>query len=351
MNSNRYFQEISRRVTQFNISAEGIKENGAFYFSFDGAPLCHVASDGANYHYSEHLDTEEKKGLCILVAEISEETKIYVQAVENASPLKAADLRDGYKLLCENENVVLAGTDLGEHGYQFVTWQYTYDRKGVTLGHYYHNDYVGAKEDFATRSGLISEHKLFKNEELQAIYHALDQGQKYIPYLTFNQEQKMIDLKQKIEHMAPKAVESYRVEQESQRQKPIFLFEIIAGDLIGDTLKVHKDKDGGLSVYELYLPAKAEELQEAYDFRTENGNCYHTVESIRFPNMINDMIVTDLDCLNEAAKMIGQMSEEQIAELQLNLRNHSPENETQLKELCEDICRPRLSLHNSLNML
>lgn len=46
MERNRYFQEISRRVKPLNISAEGLKENGAFYFSFDAAPLCHVAPDG-----------------------------------------------------------------------------------------------------------------------------------------------------------------------------------------------------------------------------------------------------------------------------------------------------------------
>ena len=79
----------------------------------------------------------------------------------------------------------------------------------------------GRDEGFAIRSGLISEHKLFKDEELQAIYSVLDQGQKHIPYPTFDHEQKIIELKQKIERMAPKAVEAFRVEQELQRQKPV----------------------------------------------------------------------------------------------------------------------------------
>lgn len=114
MNNSRYFQEICRRVKPFNISAEGLKDNGAIYFSIDGMPLCHVAPDGGNYYFTEHLDTEEKKELCSLVAEISEGAKVYVQAVENAPPLKAVDLRDGYKLLCEHEDIILAGKDMGD---------------------------------------------------------------------------------------------------------------------------------------------------------------------------------------------------------------------------------------------
>ena len=34
MESNRFFKEIIRRVKPLNISAEGLKENGALYFSF-----------------------------------------------------------------------------------------------------------------------------------------------------------------------------------------------------------------------------------------------------------------------------------------------------------------------------
>jgi len=350
MNSDRYFQEICRRVKPYNITTEGLKENGSMYFSYSGEPLCRVASDGVTYHFSEHLDTEEKKELCSLMAEISEETRAYVQAMENSLPLKAADLRDGYKLLCEHGNIVLAGKDMGGHGYEFVTWQYTYDRKGVTLGHYYHNDYVGAKEDFATRSGLINEHKLFKNEELQIIYRTLDQGQKHIPFLTFDQEQKMIELKKKIEHVSPKAVEVYKAEQEAQLEKSIFHVQIMVGDLEGDLLKIQKDAEGTVRLHELKLPATAAELQEAYGFQIRSGSFYQTVRCIRYPDMINDMTVIDLDCLNEAAKIIGQMDELQISELQFSVRGNPPEDEAQLKELCDSIHGPFHFIRNSLNM-
>jgi len=270
--------------------------------------------------------------------------------MENSLPLKAADLRDGYKLLCEHGNIVLAGKDMGAHGYEFVTWQYTYDRQGVTLGHYYHNDYVGAKEDFATRSGLINEHKLFKNEELQEIYRALDQGQKHIPFLTFDQEQKMIELKKKIKHVSPKAVEAYKIEQEVQMEKPIFHVQIMVGDLEGDLLKIQKDAEGTVRLHELKLPAAAAELQEAYDFQIKNGSFYQTVRCIRYPDLISDMAAIDLDCLNKAAKVIDQMDELQIAELQLSIRGCPPEDESQLKELCDSVHGPLHLIQNTLKI-
>lgn len=211
MNSSRYFQELCRKAVSFNLSADGPKD-GRLYFTLNGSPICNVSFEGVCYHFPNNLDTAEKKEFCGLMAELAEETKIYVRALENAPPLNAADLREGYKLLCEHGNIVLAGKDMGAHGFQFVTWQYTYDRKGVSLGHYYHNDYYAAKEDFAVRSDLIDKHKLFEPEELKEIYRSLDQGLRYLPDLTYDQEQKMIELKDKLERIAPKVVEAYRAE-------------------------------------------------------------------------------------------------------------------------------------------
>jgi len=350
MNGDRYFQEICRRVKPYNIEAEGLKENGAFYFSFGGDPLCHVAPNGSNYHFAEHLDTEEKKGFCSLVSEISEDTRVYVQAVENAPSLQTADLRDGYKLLGEYGNVVLAGKDLGEYGFEFVTWKYTYDRKGVTLGHYYHNDYEGAKEDFAVRSGLINEQKLFKDKELQVIYHTLEQGRRYIPFLAFDQEKEILDTQNRIEEISPKAVEAFKEEQAAQLEKPIFLVRIMAGDIENGLLKVHKDSEGEPLVHELMLPATDEELQAAYDFGAKDGPLYHTVKGVRYPLPVEDMAAADLNSLNESAKMIDRMSEMEIADLWVSLRAYYLEYEYELKGICKEVLRPSTIMQNALTM-
>jgi hypothetical protein len=350
MNSERYFQEICRRVKPYNIETEGLKENGSMYFSYDGEPLCRVAPDGARYHFPEHLNTEEKKELCSLVTEIAEETRVYIQAMGNAPPFQAADLRDGYKLLGEYGNVVLAGKDMREYGFEFVTWKYTYDRKGVTLGHYYHNDYEGAKEDFAVRSGLVNEHKLFKDKELQAIYRTLEQGRSYIPFLAFDQEKEILNIQDRIKEISPKAVEAFKGEQAAQLEKPVFLVRLMAGDIENDLLKVQRDSEGDLLVHELMLPATDEELQAAYDFGAKNETCYQTIQGIRYPIPVGDMAAADLNSLNESAKMIDRMSEMEIADLWISLRAYYLEYEYELKGICEEVLRPLTIMQNNLTM-
>ena len=40
-------------------------------------------------------------------------------------------------------------------------------------GNYYHNDYAGAKLDFACRSGLVQENRQFTDEQLTEIYRCI----------------------------------------------------------------------------------------------------------------------------------------------------------------------------------
>ena len=107
----------------------------------------------------------------------------YVTAVENSLPLMATDLRDGFRKIADYGGIVLAGCECPEkgYGYKFVTWQYTYDRTAVTLGHYYDsyyphdtNAFEKAKQDFAVRSGLVDENLILKPDQYVDIYEALD---------------------------------------------------------------------------------------------------------------------------------------------------------------------------------
>ncbi|MFQ9916315.1 MAG: hypothetical protein ACLRWQ_07895 [Flavonifractor plautii] len=54
-------------------------------------------------------------------------------------------------------------------GAQFVTWARDYDWRGVNNGHYYVEDYQGAKEDFALRSGLVARERVFDREQLEEL--------------------------------------------------------------------------------------------------------------------------------------------------------------------------------------
>ena len=150
------------------------------------------------------------------ISSISNSTVEYVQKVENAPSLKAVDLSDKYKLLLEHNGVVLAGTDMGTpNGYQFVTWLYTYDKSGVTLGHYYLNKYQEAKEDFAIRSGLIPEHRLFNKDQLLDIYCAVNHSLDERMDLTCKQEEALKEIKNQIEKTLPSAEVMLKVERQN----------------------------------------------------------------------------------------------------------------------------------------
>ena len=95
----------------------------------------------------------------------------YMKLLETAPPLKAESLADGYRGLAEFNGTVLAGkkTLLGA---QFVTWAWDYDRRGVSNGHYYMEDYQTAKEDFTFRSGLMAREQVFDRERLEELRQA-----------------------------------------------------------------------------------------------------------------------------------------------------------------------------------
>ena len=84
-------------------------------------------------------------------------------------------LPKGCKLLAETDKYVLA-----EHTFQvneldcteYVTWRKQYDGS-VALGRYFVDNLQTAKEDFARRSELVDEARLFSPDEMAVIYKAL----------------------------------------------------------------------------------------------------------------------------------------------------------------------------------
>ena len=92
-----------------------------------------------------------------------------------AAPLLETDgLSEDYRLLAEFNDVILAGHERDStYGVEFITWERTCDGSGLWQGHYYENDYDGAQQDFAERSGLIAQDRLFTNEQLAEIYRCI----------------------------------------------------------------------------------------------------------------------------------------------------------------------------------
>ena len=60
--------------------------------------------------------------------------------MEAAPQLKGSGLDGDYRILADFGGTVLAGTP-SKYGVQFVTWDWDYDRTGVSHGHYFMENY------------------------------------------------------------------------------------------------------------------------------------------------------------------------------------------------------------------
>ena len=136
---------------------------------WNGAPLCRITGKGSVFYRREDADTPQAEDALYRVEDIAAKTLEYMTAMEAAPQLKASGLDGDYRILADFGGTVLAGTP-SKYGVQFVTWDWDYDRTGVVHGHYFMENYDAAKQDFATRSGLIQKEQLFSPEQLTEIF-------------------------------------------------------------------------------------------------------------------------------------------------------------------------------------
>lgn len=88
-----------------------------------------------------------------------------------------------------------------------MTWDRTYDGKAVCQGKYF-EDYAAAKENFATRSGLIDKDKLFTTEELERIGKCVDFTMRHNGDLNFDDCECLKKLNEKILEGLPEQQQS-----------------------------------------------------------------------------------------------------------------------------------------------
>ncbi len=107
----------------------------------------------------------------LLIKNIVGDVQNYCSIYDKAPPLIAEGLPEGYRCLAEFNKVVFAAKNM-EYGFEFVTWERTFDGKGVTQGNYFYKDFSAAKENFAIRSSLIGVEP-FSREQLKQILYCI----------------------------------------------------------------------------------------------------------------------------------------------------------------------------------
>lgn len=143
----------------------------------DGSTLCRINDSGNLGYFADKI--AGKESILDRISNTARSTREYMTLLEQAPPLKADGLEDGYQLLAEFNGTVLAG-HMTRYGAQFVTWEWVHNKTALWQGHYYgvgdSGGYQSAKRDFAVRSGLLPACALFKQEQLAEIYRSIHES-------------------------------------------------------------------------------------------------------------------------------------------------------------------------------
>lgn len=185
---------------------------------WNDAPLCRITGKGSVFYRREDADTPQAEDVLYRVEDIVAKTLEYMTAMETAPQLKASGLDEDYRILADFGGTVLAGTP-SKYGVQFVTWDWDYDRTGVVHGHYFMENYDAAKQDFATRSGLIQKEQLFSPEQLTEIFRCCaDSVDEDFFELTEEQEELICSVQQQIRVCVPDLDERVRQQEDAQER-------------------------------------------------------------------------------------------------------------------------------------
>ena len=212
----KFFEELSRCLREGGVESSNVEDRRLEIF-LHGQPVLFVSPGNDVFLFPAGSNNPEASELYHQVAMAADEVYGYVEAMQNAPLLHASGLHEDFRLLADFGGAVLAGQERENgQGYQFVTWIWDYDHAGVSHGHYYEDDFQGAKQDFAVRSGLISRAQLFAPEELTELYRATDYLLEEGPEPDSGQQKAIQGARSKIEYTVPDL--QRRLEQTQARE-------------------------------------------------------------------------------------------------------------------------------------
>lgn len=211
---NNYFMELSVRLRQEGFSVLPSVDN-RLPVEWSGRPLCQICGGGSILYRQEDMIDSGTELALNQVTDIAAAVSEYLQLMDQAPDLKADSLHEPYKLLADFNGAVLAGIP-SKYGVQFVTWQWSYDRASLWQGHFYGNNYAGAKQDFAIRAGLIEKNRLFSDEQFVEVYRCIHETLESGYPITAERQKLLEDAARQIEYGIPRLEEL--VDQSNRRE-------------------------------------------------------------------------------------------------------------------------------------
>lgn len=194
-------------------------DNGLLPVLVDRLPLFRISETGSVRYRDADIGSMEREAALLEVTQTVETVSEYMKLMDAAPLLKAQGLDETYRLLADFNGVVLAGHS-SRLGIQFVTWDWDYDRTGVSQGHYMSNHYEAAKKDFAVRSGLVLEQQLFSPEHLTEIYRCVQDTLDHPYNLTYDREKCLGKIQEQITNLVPDLQQ--RIAQAQPQEKSAF---------------------------------------------------------------------------------------------------------------------------------
>ena len=206
----RFLREMEQKLRRRDLDAR-LLEDGLTHVRWNEKPLCSVDRDGIVRFRPADITGPEVDRQLRTVTQTAAQVKEYMQIFDRAPALKAVGLEDTYKVLADFGDAVLAGRSC-KTGAKFVTWEWDFDRQGVHAGHYFMENYEAAKQDFAARTGLVNEQRLFSDEQLAVIRNACAFALEDDATLSYAEEKQLQSVQEQIGHLLPEP------EQEQEQQ-------------------------------------------------------------------------------------------------------------------------------------
>ena len=215
-NRTDFFTEIGIALRRDGYDTS-IPDNGLLPVLVDRLPLCRISETGSVRYRDADIGSLEREDALHEVTQTAETVSEYMKLMDAAPLLKAQGLDETYRLLADFNGVVLAG-HATRYGVQFVTWDWDYEKTGVTQGHYMSNNYTAAKQDFAVRSGLIRRGQLFSPEQLTELSRCVQAVLDDQNELTCDQETLLRETQEQIETLVPNLQQRMAQEQSAFSQ-------------------------------------------------------------------------------------------------------------------------------------
>ena len=131
----RYLEEVCTYLHRAGFETQPLEDSQLPVY-WNGAQLCCITGKGSVFYRREDVGTPQTEEALRQAEDIAARTREYMLTMETAPQLKASGLEGDYRILADFNGTVLAGTH-SKHGVQFVTWDWDYDRTGLSHGHYF----------------------------------------------------------------------------------------------------------------------------------------------------------------------------------------------------------------------